>query len=202
MQGLYVITPASASCPDRLADAVEKALQGGASVVQFRHKSPDWALKKTLAEATLEVCRRHGVCFLINDSTQLAAEIGADGVHLGQTDGSLIEARAQLGAHAVIGRTCHDSKALMKAAVSEGATYCAFGRLFPSHTKPDASALSLTALADLVTATPCPVVAIGGIDANNAAPVIQTGVSAIAVSGAVFEAPDIRAAAQALATLF
>ncbi len=202
MQGLYIITPASAACPDRLADAVEKALQGGASMVQFRHKSPDWALQKTLAEATLAVCRRHSVPLLINDSTQLAVEIGADGVHLGQTDGSLIEARAQLGSQAVIGRTCHDSKALMQSAVAEGATYCAFGRLFPSHTKPDASALSLTALAELVTATPCPVVAIGGIDANNAARVIQTGVSAIAVSGAVFEAPDIRAAAQALATLF
>lgn len=202
MHGLYVITPASIDCPDRLQHLVSEALEGGAQTVQFRHKGNDFANKLKLAEATFEVCRAHHIPLLINDDARLAHRLKADGVHLGQEDGPIADARALLGPNALIGRTCHGSMALMRQAVSDGANYCAFGRLFASHTKPNASALSLEALARLVSATPCPVVAIGGIDASNAQQVLQTGVSAIAVSGAVFSAPDVKAAAYALSSLF
>ena len=107
--------------------------------------------------------------------------------HLGQKDESLASAREALGPGAIIGRTCHDSTKLMERAVREGATYCAFGRLFKSETKPTASGLSLAKLSELVAACPVPVVAIGGINADNATQVLDTGVSMLAVSGAVFK---------------
>ena len=128
--------------------------------------------------------------------------VGAQGVHLGQTDGSLSEVRKDLGADAILGRTCHDSRELMEEAVADGATYCAFGRLFESNTKPAASGLSLRQLGVLVGECPIPVVAIGGITADNGRQVLDTGVSMLAVSGAVFRAKDIGEAARRLTELF
>lgn len=202
MRGLYVITQAHVHDPETLASQVEAAIDGGASWVQFRHKGADSGRARELADAVLAICQSKHIPVLINDSAALAKETGADGVHLGQTDGSILEARQLLGPKATIGRTCHGSESLMQAAVDEGATYCAFGRLFQSSTKPDAAGLSLDALQCLVAACPIPVVAIGGIDHHNAPRVLETGVAAIAVSGAVFDTPDISAACHRLAQLF
>ena len=129
MRGLYVITDTSVTDPDLLYRQVGEAIDGGASIVQFRHKTEDKGLYHALAEAVLASCRQHGGPCLINDNALIAQTLGADGAHLGQTDGSLSEARVNLGPGAILGRTCHDSRSLMREAVRDGATYCAFGRL-------------------------------------------------------------------------
>ena len=202
MRGLYVITDASIADPDLLYRQVSEAIDGGVSLVQFRHKTDDQGLYLALAEAVVESSHQHGVPCLINDNAHIAKVLGADGAHLGQTDGSLIEARKELGTEAILGRTCHGSKQLMEEAVADGATYCAFGRLFESGTKPSASGLSLTQLGTLVEQCPLPVVAIGGITADNARQVLDTGVSMLAVSGAVFRTKDIGEAVRRLTELF
>jgi thiamine-phosphate pyrophosphorylase len=202
MRGLYVITDASIADPDLLYQQVSEAIDGGASLVQFRHKTDDEGLYLSLAEAVVESCQQNGTPCLINDNARIVQTVGAQGVHLGQTDGSLSEVRKDLGADVILGRTCHDSRELMEEAVADGATYCAFGRLFESNTKPAASGLSLRQLGVLVGECPIPVVAIGGITADNGRQVLDTGVSMLAVSGAVFRAKDIGEAARRLTELF
>ena len=202
MRGLYVITDASIANPDLLYRQVSEAIEGGASLVQFRHKTDDQGLYLALAEGVVESCHQYGAPCLINDNAHIVQALGADGAHLGQNDGSLREARTELGTEAIIGRTCHDSKQLMEEAVADGATYCAFGRLFESDTKPSASGLSLNQLRTLVQQCPLPVVAIGGITADNGRQVLDTGVSMLAVSGAVFRTQDIGEATRRLTELF
>jgi thiamine-phosphate pyrophosphorylase len=181
---------------------VHEAIQGGAVLVQFRHKDADAACHKRLAESVLTACQQNRTPAIMNDSIQQAQALGFDGVHLGQTDGSIEAARQQLGPDAIIGRTCHDSYELMQEAVFAGASYCAFGRLFQSETKPDASGLSLDALAHLVSACKVPVVAIGGITLDNAPEVLAQGVDMLAVSGAVFQKDDVGQAASHFRSLF
>ena len=202
MRGLYVITDASVTDPDLLYRQVSEAIDGGARLVQFRHKTDDQGLYLMLAEAAIESCHQHSVPCLINDNAHIVQVLGADGAHLGQTDGSLSKARNELGTEVILGRTCHDSRQLMEEAVVEGATYCAFGRLFESDTKPSASGLSLNQLGTLVQQCPLPVVAIGGITADNGQQVLDTGVSMLAVSGAVFRTQDIGEATRRLTELF
>lgn len=202
MRGLYVITPAHETDPKQLENAVRAAIAGGAAWVQFRHKGADTDLALELGQATLAACEATQTPLLVNDHIALALQLNCQGVHLGQNDGAIEDARLRLGPKAIIGRTCHDSAAFMQDAVKAGASYCAFGRLFSSSTKPDAPGLSLARLAQLVTSCPLPVVAIGGINANNAESVLATGTAALAVSGAVFDAPDIAEAAYRLAKYF
>lgn len=202
MRGLYVITDASITDPELLHQQVGEAVAGGTCLVQFRHKSIDSGLYLALAEAVLEACRPNFTPCLINDQVAVAKFLAADGAHLGQGDGSLLDARQALGPNALIGRTCHRSKELMKQAVAEGASYCAFGRLFESDTKPVASGLRLDQLKDLISESPIPTVAIGGITLDNGQQILETGVAMLAVSGAVFRAKDIGEAARRLSELF
>lgn len=202
MRGLYVITPTTMTDPDVLFRQVSQALDGGASLVQFRHKSGDADLHARLAEAVLKACQGYRTPAIMNDSIERAQSLGFDGVHLGQTDGSIEDARRHLGPSAIIGRTCHDSADLMHDAVRAGATYCAFGRLFHSQTKPDAVGLRFDALAELAHACRVPVVAIGGITRDNAPDVLAQGVDMLAVSGAVFNQADVGQAASHFRSLF
>lgn len=202
MRGLYVITPTTITDPEAMYRQVSEALEGGAILVQFRHKLADADRHARLAESVLKACKDYRTPAIMNDSIQQAQSLGFDGVHLGQTDGSIEEARQQLGPTAIIGRTCHDSAELMQEAVAAGASYCAFGRLFDSNTKPDASGLSLDTLANLVRACPVPVVAIGGITLDNAPDVLAQGVDMLAVSGAVFHQADVGQAASHFRSLF
>jgi thiamine-phosphate pyrophosphorylase len=202
MRGLYVITLSTITDPELMYRQVHEAIQGGAVLVQFRHKGADAARHKRLAESVLTACQQNRTPAIMNDSIQQAQALGFDGVHLGQTDGSIEAARQQLGPDAIIGRTCHDSYELMQEAVFAGASYCAFGRLFQSETKPDASGLSLDALAHLVSACKVPVVAIGGITLDNAPEVLAQGVDMLAVSGAVFQKDDVGQAASHFRSLF
>ena len=202
MRGLYVVTDASITDPELLYRQVDEAVAGGSRLVQFRHKTTASGLYLALAEAVLEACRRNFTPCLINDQVSIAKVLAADGAHLGQGDGSLLDARQSLGPHAVLGRTCHGSQEFMEQAVADGASYCAFGRLFDSDTKPQASGLSLHQLKDLVSQCAIPTVAIGGITLDNGRQVLDTGVAMLAVSGAVFRAKEIGEAARRLSELF
>ena len=199
-RGLYAITD-TALLAGRLTDAVEAALQGGAIAVQYRDKSTDTSRRMEEAIALRLLCRRYGVPLLINDDVELCVAVGADGVHLGQSDGSLLQARERLGPGAIIGATCHDSLALAATAVAGGASYLAFGAVYPSTTKPGAAGASLDTLRD-ARQWGLPVVAIGGISADNAAPVIAAGADCVAVISDLWCAPDITGRARTISSLF
>lgn len=192
---LYAVTDTRWLRGRGLPRAVEEALRGGATCIQLRDKS---AGKKLLMEEALEIralCRRHNAPLIINDDAALAKEAGADGVHIGQRDMPLQEARRILGKSAVIGVSAHSVQEALDAQEG-GADYLGAGALFHTGTKNDASALSLQTLRDICNAVSIPVVAIGGINAENAHVLAGSGISGIAVVSAVFAESDIEAAAR------
>jgi thiamine-phosphate pyrophosphorylase len=202
LDGLYLITPNNADAPDVLAEQVALAISGGAGLVQYRHKGPDQQLRRDQAIAVLRVCRTARVPFIVNDDVALAADIGADGVHLGRDDGDPIAARRRLGADAIIGISCYDDLALARAAAQAGASYVAFGSFFPSATKPDAVRASVELLSAARDSLRIPAVAIGGITPQNGGLLIAAGARMLAVVTGVFAQPDLAAAARAYASLF
>ena len=202
LHGLYAITDPGL-CPDeRLADQVEEALAGGCRVIQFRDKRPDRCLRERLARQLLRVCRAHDACLLINDDLALAGEIGADGVHLGRDDPDPAAARSQLGEEAIIGVSCYNQLTLAREAEGRGVDYVAFGRFFPSRTKPGAVQAEPTLLRQARAAIDLPLVAIGGITPENGAPLIEAGADMLAVIHGIFGQPDIRKACHRLSALF
>lgn len=198
--GVYALTP---ECADtaRLLQMVEAALKGGVAAVQYREKTGDVALRHEQASELLILCQEYGVPLIINDDLRLADLSGADGVHLGREDAGLREARILLGPEKIVGVSCYQSLELARQAQAEGADYVAFGSFHPSPTKPQAARAPLQLLHDAATLR-LPVVAIGGITAENAAEVIAAGADSIAVISALFDAPDVEAAARALNRLF
>ncbi|EGV19876.1 thiamine phosphate synthase [Thiocapsa marina] len=202
LDGLYLITPDTADAPDVLAEQVAQAISGGAGLVQYRHKGPDRQLRRDQATALLGVCRIARVPFIVNDDVALAAEIGADGVHLGRDDGDPMAARRRLGANAVIGVSCYDDLTLARAAERAGASYVAFGSFFPSATKPHAVRASPELLSAARDSLRIPAVAIGGITPQNGGLLIAAGARMLAVVTGVFAQPDLAAAARAYASLF
>lgn len=197
-RGLYAITDGPR--PD-LLPAVEAVLSGGAAVVQYRDKTADADRRHAEAAALLALCRRFGVPLIVNDDVELAASIGADGVHVGEHDGDIAAARRQLGADAIIGVSCYDSLDRARQLAAAGADYLAFGAFFPSPTKPQARRARPDLLRD---AKPLglPLVAIGGITPDNAQPLIDAGADFVAVISGVFAATDPSAAARRYANLF
>jgi thiamine-phosphate pyrophosphorylase len=199
--GVYAITPETADTA-RLLAQVEAALAGGVAAVQYRDKSTDVARRHEQASELAALCRRFGVPLIVNDDLRLADLAGADGVHLGRDDGSLREARIILGPGKFIGATCYQSVELAQAAQAAGADYVAFGSFFPSPTKPAAPRAGLDLLREAAPVVHVPIVAIGGITLGNAPSLLDAGADGLAVLSAVFDAPDIRAAARALNQLF
>lgn len=197
--GLYVITREQDS-GDTLADAVRKALHGGAAVVQHRQKSPQY--REPDARRVLAICREFGIPLIINDDIELAGRIGADGVHLGRDDRSIAQARAALGSGTIIGVSCYDSLERADAAAAAGADYVAFGRFFPSRTKPLASPAHLATLREARARLKIPIVAIGGITVANGACLLQAGAGLLAVVDGVFGEDDPERAARAFQSLF
>ncbi len=202
LHGLYVITDDHWLPGDRLPQGVAQALDGGARLVQYRSKRTDPQRCGHEARAVLEVCQRHGAPLLVNDDIELAASVGADGVHLGQADPPVGRARQILGPEAVIGCSCHDSLQLALEAQRAGADYAAFGRFFSSRTKPEAAPARVDTLRAAKRQLGIAVVAIGGITPDNGASLIAAGADMLAVVRGVFGQPDIRAAAQRYAKLF
>ncbi len=199
--GLYAITFETEDT-DRLLAQVELALAGGVAAVQYRDKSADVARRHEQASELVALCRRFGVPLIVNDDLRLADLTDADGVHLGREDGTLREARIILGKHKIIGATCYQSLDLARAAQSQGADYVAFGSFFPSPTKPAAPRADLALLQQAADAIQVPIVAIGGITLANAPQLLDAGADSLAVLSAVFDAPDVRAAARDLNQLF
>lgn len=202
IRGLYAVTDPDLLTSERLVAAIGEAITGGAAIVQYRNKSAAPETQRREARALSALCRQSGVVFLVNDNIELALACDAHGVHLGQQDGDVAAARRRLGEAAVIGRTCHDSLALALAAQDAGANYVAFGRFFPSRTKPQASPADIALLPQARTALRIPVVAIGGVTVDNAPQLIAAGANAVAVIHDLFSAGDIRARAQQFAALF
>ncbi|PSL10495.1 thiamine-phosphate diphosphorylase [Marinobacterium halophilum] len=202
LQGLYGLTDAQLMPTDSaMLEQVEAALRGGMRLLQYRDKSTDAARRLRQARALLELCRQYDCPLLINDDVELARASSADGVHLGQQDGSVAAARDHLGSHALIGQTCHDRIELAHKAVREGADHVAFGAFFPSRTKPGAQQAPLQLLQTARAQLDVPVVAIGGISVDNAHQVVAAGADLIAVVHALFAAEDIQQQANRFARL-
>jgi thiamine-phosphate pyrophosphorylase len=201
IEGLYAVTPETADT-ELLARMVEAAARGGAVLVQYRNKSGTDAARMEQLRRLAPVCRRHGARLIVNDSVELAREARADGVHLGRDDGDIATARRLLGPQAMIGVSCYDELPRAREAAAAGADYVAFGSFFPSSTKPGAVRASLDLLRQARRELDVPIVAIGGIDASNAALLIDAGADALAVVSALFDAADIEAGARRIARLF
>ncbi|HUD42154.1 MAG TPA: thiamine phosphate synthase [Dokdonella sp.] len=197
-RGLYAITDGPR---DDLIDVCACALAGGARLLQYRDKTGDSSRRLAEASALLGLCRTHGVPLIVNDDVLLAQAIGADGVHLGEDDADLAEARERLGAHAIIGVSCYDSLDRAANLARQGASYLAFGAFFASPTKPGARHAS-TGLLRAARSLGRPLVAIGGITPDNAPGLIDAGADFVAAISGVFGSGDVQSAAARYASLF
>ena len=195
---LYLITDEKALQQGPLTEAVKIALENGVTCLQYREKYKGPAEKMEEAKGLLEIAKAYEVPFIINDDIDLAIAINADGVHLGQGDMEAGEARQRLGIEKIIGVTAK-TLAQAKAAEAAGADYIGVGAVFPTHTKSDAKALSMTALCEIVQGVDIPAVAIGGIHEKNAVQLLGSGVSGIAVVSGILSQGDIGAATRKLA---
>ena len=195
---LYLISPqeVGGAFPDRLTAALEP---GVAAAFQLRVKGVSEHQLARLAEPLQRICADADVAFIVNDSVALAKRLGADGVHLGQSDGDIREARALLGPSAQIGRTCHDSRHLAMEAGEAGADYVAFGAFYPTTTKPSSYRPEPSILTWWSTLFEIPCVAIGGITADNAAPLVRAGADFLAVCQAVWGKDNPAAAVKGFA---
>jgi thiamine-phosphate pyrophosphorylase len=193
---LYLISPPAID--SGFAQSLRTAAgEGGVAAFQLRLKGLDDHAIAKAAEPLQRVCADLDIAFIVNDSVALAKRLGADGVHLGQQDGEIADARQTLGRDAQIGKTCHNSRHLAMEAGESGADYVAFGAFFPSGTKDAAHRAETDILAWWTTLFGTPCVAIGGITAANALPLVEAGADFLAVSGAIWNAPEGPAAAVA-----
>jgi len=201
-RGLYAITDSTLIPDERLTQAVEQAILGGARLIQYRDKGIDSRRRLRQAQALNTLCHAHEVPLIINDDLELAARVNAAGVHLGKDDPPLFAARARLGKEFIIGVSCYNRLDLALDAARQGADYVAFGSFFPSPTKPAAPRADLTLLRKARQALALPIVAIGGITPVNGKALVAAGAEGLAVVSGVFGQADIRAAAQAYADLY
>lgn len=201
-QGLYAITDPKLTPSDTLAESVAAALKGGARIIQYRDKSSDHDKRLREAHTLLTLCEQHEAILIINDDVNLAEACGAHGVHLGLTDTAITAARRQLGPTKLIGATCHGAMENAYRAQNDGADYVAFGRFFPSPTKPDAPPARLDDIAPYLQTLTVPAVAIGGITMANAPQLRAAGFAMLAVVADIFDRTDIETHCQNYARLF
>ena len=201
LNGLYVITDKKLIKRDSFVETIEMAIKGGARIVQLREKETPDDVVVNLGKAIINVTKRYGVPLIINDSPQLAKEIGADGVHLGGEDASIEQSRTLLGSKAIIGVSCYNQIERGINAVRSGADYVAFGTPYNTPTKPDREPTSIEILNQAVKLINIPIFAIGGITKDNVKPILKTGVDGIAVITSVFGSSNPESAARELASL-
>ena len=194
---VYAVTDRAWLKGENLKDQVEKALKGGVTFVQLREKNLDRRLFLEEAAAIKELCDSFHVPFVINDDVEIALASGADGVHVGQKDMDVKEARRRLGPGKIIGVSCKTVEQA-KAAEAGGADYLGVGAMYPTDTKSDTSQVTVETLKAICRAVDIPVVAIGGIRADRIQPLKGTGADGVAVVSAIFGQPDIEAAARGL----
>ncbi|MDQ7015646.1 MAG: thiamine phosphate synthase [Gammaproteobacteria bacterium] len=202
LSGLYAITDQTLISDQNFANSIAAALKGGAKVVQYRDKSSDHKRRQQQAKTLVRLCRQYQALSIINDDIELAFEVEADGVHLGLEDRNLKQARNTLGPQAIIGITCYDSLQRAKQAEQQGANYVAFGRFFPSQTKPNAHPAPLSLLQQARQELKLPICAIGGITQHNAQPLLTAGADMLAVVGGIFAGKNIEQQSRQFKALF
>jgi len=201
IKGLYAITPDMTDL-NTLIQKTQSAIEGGAFMVQYRSKIQDRAVKMQQCAAILRLCREYDVPCIVNDDVEMCRVLKADGVHLGENDDNIAEVRRILGEDAIIGSSCYDQLDRAKQAQKEGASYVAFGAVFPTPTKPNAPRATLELLREAKSEIEIPIVAIGGITVNNAHDVIEAGVDAIAVITSLYESNSIKETAETFLKMF
>lgn len=199
IQGLYLITPQGSD--KHVLNIVREGLRGGVQVVQYRDKERSHEAQVNLARQLVQLCNEAGVTFLVNDSAELAVESFADGVHLGQGDGSVHDARRLLGPDKLIGVSTRTVDQALKAQMA-GADYIGIGSIFPTNTKDDIELVGLETLRKVRRAVKIPLVAIGGIGWTNGADALEAGADSLAVVSAIAEDPNPALAARELSLLF
>ncbi|MCW8889273.1 MAG: thiamine phosphate synthase [Sedimenticola sp.] len=202
MTGLYAITQPHPAGFDQTLRQVEAALAGGTRIIQYRDKQPGAARRIKEAENLRQRCHEHNALLIINDDIDLAIEVNADGVHVGREDSGIQDARRQLGDRAIIGISCYNQLPLAIAAEQAGADYVAFGRFFPSTTKPEAVQAEVALLTEAKRQLQLPIVAIGGITPENGATLLAAGADMLAVIDALFGSQDIATSCQHFIQLF
>lgn len=204
--GLYAITPTQLTTVEHEAELLKRTeiiLNNGARILQYRDKTKDATKRLRQANALKKLCDDHDAVFIINDDIQLAQACNADGVHLGQSDGSLEVARETLGREAIIGITCHNRIDLAQAAQDQGASYVAFGAFFPSSTKPDAIHAPMDLISQAREHIHLPICAIGGITTDNAHQLMHADApDMLAVVSDVYLQDDIAQQARTFARFF
>ena len=201
MKGLYLVTP-DWDDTQKLLDASEAGLRGGAALLQYRHKTADARLRKEQAAQLQALCRRYSVPFIVNDFVELCLELDADGIHVGGTDTAVAEVRAALGPAKIVGASCYGSMALAREARHAGASYIAFGGFYPSRVKKYEVSTPPEIVAQAKAEIPLPNVVIGGMTPENTAPLIAHGADMVAAISSVYFADDPEQAARRFADLF
>ena len=201
IRGLYAITPDMADL-NTLIQKTQSAIEGGVFMVQYRSKIHDHDVKMQQCAAILRLCREYEIPCIVNDDVDMCRSLEADGVHLGEKDDNIAEVRRILGEDAIIGSSCYDQLERAKQAQKEGASYVAFGAMYPTSTKPNAPRATIGLLREANSQIQIPIVAIGGITVNNAHDVIETGVDAIAVINSLYESHSIKETAETLSQMF
>ena len=191
LRGLYAITDEKLIPENHFRHTIERALQGGARILQYRDKSSDHKKRKRQGVLLRELCDQYHALLIINDDLELAGHVNADGIHLGKEDASISAARTSLGEHAIIGISCYNQIELAIEAENAGANYVAFGAFFASTIKPEARSAELDLLTEAKNRLNIPICAIGGITADNAKQVFDAGADMAAVIGGLFGHPQI-----------
>lgn len=203
LSGLYVITDEKLTPyeNDEILKKVEKALKGGAKIVQLRDKKNSDEFLVPYAKALKELCHKYGAIFIVNDRIELALKVSADGVHLGEKDFHIDLARKILK-DKIIGVSCYGDIKRAKEMENLSANYVAFGSFFPSPTKPEAKLVKKEILLEAKKILKIPICAIGGITFDNAEELIKLGADMIAVISDIWKAEDIEAHARRYKELF
>ncbi len=201
MRGLYLVTP-DWDDTDRLIAITAQALEAGAALVQYRHKTASEALRNEQASALLALCRRHDVPFIVNDHLSLCEQLDADGVHVGGTDSPVNKVREQLGSSKIIGASCYGDFQVARDAAQAGASYVAFGGFYPSRVKK----YEVTTPVDIVSRAKrelsVPVCVIGGMTPDNSQPLVNEGADMVAAISSVYQSDSPSLSTLAFIELF
>lgn len=201
IKGLYVIADTATIEEEQFIEKAAIVLAAGCRVLQYRDKSNDQGKRLRQASQLYSLCKQAGSVFIINDDAELAIQVNADGVHCGKNDTAVSDLRHSYPG-LLIGASCYNSVQRANEVIAAGADYVAFGRFFPSTTKPEATPANIDILQQAKQQLKHPVVAIGGIVAENAGILISSGADAVAVIGGVFNTPDVYDSSKKICELF
>lgn len=183
-----------------IEEVVQEAIEGGITMLQLRDKNSTEDEILSDAEKLFPICKKAGILLIINDYPEIAKKCGADGVHLGLSDGSIENARKLLGDHAIIGATAHNLEEA-KSAEKAGADYLGVGAAFGSSTKKNASNFNIEDYLEITSNVSIPVVAIGGINSDNISKLNGFGLAGVAVVSAIFDSDDVKKSAEKMRRL-